>query len=205
MTEPLVAAPGELMYYSNANYVVLGAVLEAVTGKGLEDALRELVFRPANMNSTTLASAANLGTAAVRYHFAEDDPVGFRGYVPNLETDDLRADASGGAYTNIDDLFAFHRSLYNGRLLSADLTRDILSPVVDFPGTPRPSRYGYGMRFSNCGARPAFGHSGGGPNAGVSNATYATAYGEWTVIVLSNTNAGEDLAITLCEAVSRSG
>jgi D-alanyl-D-alanine carboxypeptidase len=204
MNGPLIAEPGARMYYSNANYVLLGAVLEAVTGKGLEEALRDLVFRPASMTATTLASGAEAGNGAIRYHFAEDDPLGFRGHVPHLETYGLRADASGGAYTTIDDLFAFHRSLYHGRLLSAALTREMLTPVVDFPGTPRPSRYGFGMRFGSCGGRQTFGHSGGGPNAGVSNATYATLDGEWTVIVLSNANAaGEELAISLCEAVSR--
>lgn len=203
MTQAPNAEPGARMSYNNANYVLLGAVLEAVTGRSLEEALRELVFRPANMTSTTLASGADLRTGAIRYHFAEDDPVGFRGYVPNLGNHEFRADASGGAYTTIGDLFAFHRALYLGRLLSSQRTQEILSPVVDFPGTPRPSRYGYGMRFSQCGTREVFGHSGGGPNAGVSNATYATSDGEWTIIVLSNTNAaGEALAIALCEAVA---
>ena len=205
MVEPPSGEPGARMSYSNANYVLLGAVIEAATGKSLDEALRELVFNRANMNATTLASGADVGTGALRYHFAEDDPVGFRGYRPDLANHQLRADASGGAYTTVDDLLAFHRALYQGRLLSPQRTRDMLAPVVDFPGTPRPSRYGYGIRFSSCGERQAFGHSGGGPNAGVSNATYATADGEWTVIVLSNTNAaGEELAITLCEAVSRS-
>jgi CubicO group peptidase (beta-lactamase class C family) len=207
MTEPLIAEPGARMFYSNANYVLLGAVLEAVTGQSLDDVLQELVFRPANMTSTSLASGAEAGArGAIRYHFAEDDPLGFRGHVPQLETHNLRADASGGTHTNIDDLFAFHRALLQGRLLSANLTREMLSPFVDYPGAPRPSRYGYGLRFSNCGARQAFGHSGGGTNAGVSNATYATMDGEWTVIVLSNTNAaGANLAISLCEAVSGLG
>lgn len=204
MTAPLASEPGARMSYSNAGYVLLGAVLEAVTGRSLEDATRSLVFRPAGMKRTTFKPAMQVKRSATRYVHADDDPVGFRGYIAYTKDDHLAADGSGGAYTTVDDLFAFHRALVKGRLLSRPLTAEILSPKVDFPGAPRPSKYGYGQRFGECSGRPVLGHSGGGANAGISNATYATVDGEWTVIVLSNSNsAGEELAISICEAVAK--
>lgn len=203
MTAPLAAEPGARMSYSNAGYVLLGAVLEASTGLPLERALEQLVLTPAGMTSTSFARGT-IKDRATRYVLAEDDPIGFKAPLPYTKDDHLTGDASGGAYTTVDDLFAFHRALVKGRLLNAKLTSESLVPKVDFPGTPRPSKYGYGQRFGECSGRTVFGHSGGGPNAGVSNATYATTDGEWTVIVLSNTNsAGEELAISICEAVAR--
>lgn len=206
MTAPLAGEPGARMSYSNAGYVLLGAVVEAATGTSLAPALDALVFKPAGMTSTTFAPAISVKDRAVRYVRGDDDPVGLRAPIPHVQHDRLGGDASGGAYTTADDLFAFHRALVGGRLLDARLTSEALTPRIDFPGTPRPSKYGYGQRFGECSGRAVFGHSGGGPNAGVSNATYATTDGEWTVIVLSNTNsAGEDLAISICEAVARAG
>lgn len=204
MTAPLAAEPGARLSYSNAGYVLLGAVLEAATGIPLERALDQLIFKPAGMTSTTFAPGTSVKDRAVRYVLAEDDPIGFKAPIADTTNDHLAGDASGGAYTTADDLFAFHRALVEGRLLNAEFTSDALTPKLDFPGTPRPSKYGYGQRFGECSGRAVFGHSGGGPNAGVSNATYATTDGEWTVIVLSNTNsAGEELAISICEAVTR--
>lgn len=204
MTAPLASEPGARMSYSNAGYVLLGAVVEAATGTPFATALDRLVFKPAGMTRTSFTPTNAVADRAVRYVRADDDPVGFKTPLAYTRDDHLAGDASGGAYTTADDLFAFHRALVGGRLLDAKLTAAALAPKVDFPGTPRPSRYGYGQRFGDCSGRAVFGHSGGGPNAGVSNATYATTDGEWTVIVLSNTDsAGEELAISICEAVAR--
>jgi CubicO group peptidase (beta-lactamase class C family) len=48
---PLSSEPGKKYEYSNLGYVVAGAMIEAVTGKSWEDALREQVFSPLNMTS----------------------------------------------------------------------------------------------------------------------------------------------------------
>lgn len=204
MTAALAAKPGARMSYSNAGYVLLGAVIEKVTGKRLEVAIGNLVLQPARMRFTTYKSARTIANRATLYHRSDEDPIGFKGLQPDEGHLNLSADASGGAYTSVDDMFRFHRALYKNRLLRPKATTDILEPKVDFPGTPRPSKYGYGIRFGACSGKQVFGHSGGGPNAGVSAATYATRDGEWTVIVLSNyVAAGEELAISLCEAVTR--
>ncbi len=57
------AAPGARYAYANANYVVLGAVIEAVTGQAYSDAMQALVFGPLGMAHTTadLDTARRLG------------------------------------------------------------------------------------------------------------------------------------------------
>ena len=81
----------------------------------------------------------------------------------------------------------------------------MLQTRIDFVGTPRPSKYGYGVHFDSCGTNAIFGHEGGGPNSGVSSLAYRTLEGGWTVIVLSNYDPGPagDLALSICEFVAQ--
>lgn len=65
------AAPGEHFEYSNANYTVLGAIIEQVTGRSFEEALQVLVFGPLGLTSTTsdLDLARSNGLAAGYYNW----------------------------------------------------------------------------------------------------------------------------------------
>jgi CubicO group peptidase (beta-lactamase class C family) len=143
---------------------------------------------------------------ATGYLRPADDPLGFGPRFSNHQFLGHKGDGSGGLYTTAEDLLAFHRALTSGRLLSPDLTKLMLQAHTDFPGTPRPSKYGYGVRLTECAGQAVFGHSGGGPNSGVSTATYGPQDGSWTVIVLSNYDppAPEDFALEVCEAMGRS-
>ena len=60
--DPLVAPPGEKYLYSTYGYNVLGAVIERVTGKSFEDALRSLVFAPSKMRETSFAAGPDTTT-----------------------------------------------------------------------------------------------------------------------------------------------
>jgi CubicO group peptidase (beta-lactamase class C family) len=205
MTAPPAAEPGAGFAYSNAGYVLLGAVIEGATGRSYEEAVRTLVLDPAGMKRTGFwPVTAIVPNRATGYLRPEEDPLGFGPRRANHQYLGFKGDASGGAYSTVDDLFAFHRALLGNRLLGAAGTQQMLSPKVDFPGTPRPSKYGFGVRLSECASRPVFGHSGGGANSGVSAATYATPDGRWTVIVLANYDpAGEELATDICDFIAR--
>ncbi len=206
MTAPHAFAPDEGFAYSNAGYVLLGAVIEAASGQPFDDAIERLVFRPAGMTRTDNRPVTEpVPNRAAGYLRPEDDPLGFGPRYENSKHLGWGGDASGGAYSTLDDLFAFHRALWSGRLLGAEATAEMLTARTDFPGTPQPSEYGYGVRLTKCGTASVFGHAGGGANSGVDASTYVTLDGRWTVIVLSNDDppAGEEIAASLCEAVVR--
>jgi CubicO group peptidase (beta-lactamase class C family) len=204
---PAVAEAGKRFSYSNAGFILLGAVIERVSGQSFEKALRSLVLEPAGMRRTGAQPVtAVLPNRATGYLRPADDPLGFGPRFSNHQFLGHKGDGSGGLYTTADDLLAFHLALTSGRLLSPDLTQVMLQAHTDFPGTPRPSKYGYGVRLTECAGQAVFGHSGGGPNSGVSTATYGAPDGSWTVIVLSNYDppAAEDFALEVCEAMGRS-
>jgi len=204
----MLSPPGEAderFAYSNAGYILLGAVAENVTGLSYPQLVEQYVFRPAEMtHSGFWPVTAIVPDRATGYLRPADDVLGFGPRFSNEQFLGYGGDASGGAYSTVDDLFAFHRSLRNGALLSPDSVSAMLSLSTEFPGTPRPSRYGLGMRLEACGTAQTYGHSGGGANSGVSAATYATVEGDWTVIALGNTDPmPELLAFEVCDLVHR--
>lgn len=205
MTAALQFAPGERFNYSNAGYVLLEAVIEKATGESYADALAQLVFAPAGMTRTGLwPVTAIVPNRATGYLRPADDPLGLGPRFSNQQFLGYGANGSGGHYSTATDMFAFLSALMSGRLLGSDSTAEMLQPRIDFVGTPRPSKYGYGVHFDSCGGNAFLGHEGGGPNSGVSSLAYRTLENGWTIIVLSNYDPGPpgDLALSICEFVA---
>jgi D-alanyl-D-alanine carboxypeptidase len=205
MTKPLQFKPGERFNYSNAGFVLLGATIEKATGKSLAQATKALVFDPAGMTRTGFWPVTSIvPNSATGYLRPEDDPLGLGPRFSNEQFLGYGANGSGGHYSTAPDMFAFLSALADGRLLGSEATAEMLQPRIDFVGTPRPSKYGYGVHFDSCGGNAIFGHEGGGPNSGVSSHAYRTLEGGWTIIVLSNYDPGPagDLALSVCEFVA---
>lgn len=205
MTQPLLFEPGSRFAYSNAGFVLLQAAIERASGKSFGDALRELVFEPAGMGRTALIPVtAIVPNRATGYLRPEDDPLGLGPRFSNAQFLGFVGDGAGGEYSTAADMLAFNRAIATGKLLGPDFTKEMLTPRIDFAGAQRPSKYGYGMNLAKCAGHSAFGHSGGGPNSGVSSVDYYVRDSGWSIIVLSNYDppAAEDLAFSICEFVA---
>lgn len=198
--------PDKGFAYSNAGYVLLGAAAERATGLSYEELVERYVFRPAGMDASGFwPVTAIVPNRATGYLRPADDPLAFGQKFSNEQFLGYSGNASGGAYSTVDDLFAFHRALATGRLLKPETVKAMTGTSVEFAGSPRPWRYGLGFRLEDCAAVPTLGHAGGGANSGVSSATYSTLDGSWTVIVLGNTDPmPEQVAIDVCELAHRS-
>jgi CubicO group peptidase (beta-lactamase class C family) len=205
MTEPLAFKPGEHFGYSNAGYVLLQAVVEKATGKPFGDAIQELIFKPAGMTHTGLwPVTAIVPNRATGYLHAEDDPLALGPRHSNEQFLGYGANGSGGEYSTAEDMFRFLSAIADGRLLGMAATKEMLTPRIDFGGSPRPAKYGYGVDLEQCAGHPIFGHEGGGPNSGVSSLAYRIIDSGWTIIVLSNYDppAAGDLAFSICDFVA---
>ena len=109
--EAPVHAPDTQSSYSNTNYIVLGLIVERITGKPLDKVLQQRIFAPAGMNDTSLATAR------------VTDPPRVHGYAGQQDVthDDLTlAWAAGGVVSSARDLDAFLRGLTSGQLLDAE-------------------------------------------------------------------------------------
>jgi CubicO group peptidase (beta-lactamase class C family) len=173
VTEPLQFAPGSRFGYSNSGYVVLGAIVEAVSGLNYYDYVRERVFKPAGMRQTgwyTLNPASNMA-----HGYAQVDTSGTW----------VAGNPSGGAYSTVGDLLRFAQALFANKLLSPQLTKLVLAGKVD---TPRPgparTRYAYGFEEQVRNGVRIVGNGGGQP--GVEAQLRIFPRPGYAVIVLAN-------------------
>jgi D-alanyl-D-alanine carboxypeptidase len=148
-SRPLRFEPGSRFEYSNYGYVLLGAVIEAVTGQSYYDYVRNNVFGPAGMTSTdSLPESEDVPHRAIGYMRSGD------AWVANTDTLPWRGTAAGGGYSTVGDLMRFAQALNSGALISkATLTEAT---------RPHQQDYGYGFDVRQQPIR-SYGHGGGAP------------------------------------------
>lgn len=104
--------PGERFSYSNSGYVLLGAIIEAVTEKSLPDVLQEKILEPLGMNDTGFEKKGEvLKNRATGY-----DRQGIT-YTLAYPIDMSVAYAAGGMYSTVEDMFLWDQALYTSKLL----------------------------------------------------------------------------------------
>jgi CubicO group peptidase (beta-lactamase class C family) len=144
--------PGARFEYSNYGFVLLGALIEHVSGATYDDYVRDHIFRPAAMRSTgALPEAVEVPERAVGYLRLSPASA----WEPNTYTLPWRGTAAGGGYSTVGDLLRFAQALGSGGLLSeatlAEATR------------PHQQQYGYGFDVQGQGRLASYGHGGGAP------------------------------------------
>ncbi|WP_230203200.1 serine hydrolase domain-containing protein [Parafrankia discariae] len=173
--EPPRFAPGSGYSYSNAGFVVLGAIVERVTGQAYADYTREHVFTPAGMRDTVVRSRRPVDVGGMAHPYALVGPDGrpldlgpapAAELPPGTETRDLGdqvqgASPAGGAVSTAADLVGFADALLRHRLLSRELTDLVLAGKVQLT-QPAPAPGDAGTGGSGPGAAPAPA-PGGGP------------------------------------------
>jgi D-alanyl-D-alanine carboxypeptidase len=148
----LTQEPGARFEYSNYGFVLLGALIERVTGGSYDDYVRDHVFRPAGMRSTgALPESVDVPDRAVGYLRTAPGS----DWAPNTDTLPWRGTAAGGGYSTVDDLLRFAQALGSGRLLS----KATLAEAT----TPHQQQYGYGFDMQGQGRLASYGHGGGAP------------------------------------------
>jgi CubicO group peptidase (beta-lactamase class C family) len=168
----LAFEPGSQFQYSNYGFVLLGAIIEAVTGRSYYDHVREQVFEPAGMTRTdSLPEEDVVDERAVGY-LKQNGTL-----APNTGTLPWRGTAAGGGYSTVRDLEAFAQALLSGKLLSKET----------FAEATKAHRNNYGFGFVVKGkydGTVTWGHSGGA--AGMNGELVVNPESGWVVVALSN-------------------
>lgn len=133
--QPLRFAPGAGELYSNTGYEILGGIIEKVTGARYEDAVRDLVFRPAGMDSSGFFRRGSGERVAVGYGTRQGGPR------PNLPLLTPVGSASGGSFATAADLGRFLDAMASDRLLRREYT-DLLFNRFRPEPLPRRTRFG---------------------------------------------------------------
>ncbi len=154
--------PTGVFKYSNAGYIVLGAIVERLSGRSYEEYLGQHVFPIADMQRSGLVPATGDAEGLVR----EDVGGEFR----VSEHTKRSGSSAGGAYMPAGDMYRFAQALLAGRLVSRTTLAEMLRPhVVVRPATAeRPgTAWGLGFGLSGEGTDLMFGHNGGAPGIDV--------------------------------------
>lgn len=134
--KPLLFDPGTNRQYSNGGYIVLGLIIEKVSGQSYFDYVREHIYKIAGMENTT--------------HFEADVPVGnvASGYTNNWDENDnpseprrnniysrpARGSSAGGGYSTVDDLLKLVTALKDNKLSAPRVSEEISHQGIGIAG-----------------------------------------------------------------------
>lgn len=164
--------PGDNNRYANYGYILLGRIIEEVSGQTYPDYLRDHIFKPAGMTRTGFEPESMTVAGRAKGYMS-----GPQGLTRNTDTLPPAGTSAGGGYSTVGDFLAFATALTSHKLLSAENTRLLTSKKVS-------NGYAYGFQdFSNSEMRMV-GHGGGAP--GMNGDLRIIGDGKAVVVALSN-------------------
>lgn len=131
-------SPGAKNVYCNSNYILLGAIVEKLSGRGFGEFVKANIFDPLGMRSTSCAGSLKdvprLATAYEPARTADDKPDWSRFLIARPYT--MRAlYAAGGCLSSVEDLSRFNEALLRGKLLRKESLAYSFKPVALNDGT----------------------------------------------------------------------
>lgn len=189
----MVFEPGMDWAYSNTAFVLLGAVIEAATGKPWGEVMKERLFDPLGLAATAMDSPDEI-VAGRASGYSRDLPPRTDDVLTNTSYLSMSFPGAAGAMrSTTDDLCRWHQALLGGQVLTAAALDKMLTPATLADGTPalndgNPANYGLGI-----GAGQAILSHSGGINGFVSYlGTHRDA--DVTVATMVNTDSGDTLS-----------
>ena len=175
--KPLLFQPGEKHRYSNAGYVLLGLIIERVTGNRYEDQLDSSIFIPLKMNNTFInhpgIKVRNLVTG---YQLTKD------GYLATGHVSSTHFYGGGSVLTNTNDMAKWYRGLKSGKIINTASVHEAMSPTMLNDGET--ANYGFGFEMSTLSNMEIIEHGG--------STVDSEAYSLWIkemdihIVILSN-------------------
>jgi len=178
--------PGEKFSYSNSGIVILGAVIEKVTGMAYPDYLQKHILGPTQMHDTGINYLEDVvKNRAVGY---------YRMITGEYKRNIYRvppANADGGIETTAPDLLKFDQALYTTSLVNEESKRKMFTAFLD--------NYGYCWEIRREHNNVIISHGGGAPGVSAAFRRYTTD--RYTLVVLSNYGGGATPVANAIEAI----
>jgi CubicO group peptidase (beta-lactamase class C family) len=168
--------PGSRWEYSNYGFILLGAVIEKVSGENYYNYVREHVYLPAGMTSTP----SGMEDKAIPNRSINYTKMGSAHWIPNTDTLINTGTPAGGGYSTVGDLLRFADALRENKLLDAHYTTLLTTGRVATPFGLE--AYGFGVQTVN--GNKCFGHN--GSSRGVNGDLEMCLDSSYTVVVLAN-------------------
>ena len=176
--------PGTKWEYNNLGFVLLGRIIEIVTGQDYYDYMQKNVFAPAGATNASFPLLPNDGVAVVPMALPYETDFDFKslrfGFLNHLGKQGRRGSSAGGGVASALDLLKLSNAMNAGRIVKPE-THSLHTSAKPDLGSPN---YGYGFFARKYGNRPLVGHGGNALGQ-------CTEFGElkdtpYTIVVLSN-------------------
>ncbi|MHC4991541.1 MAG: serine hydrolase, partial [Planctomycetota bacterium] len=185
--DPIAFEPGARFQYSNAGPIVLGLIIERITGQSYYDYVREAICKPAGMVDTDCYEMdVPVPNLAMGYTNRRID--GARESGPrrnNLFMHSVKGGPAGGGYSTVEDLVRFGEALRQHRLLGPEYADLLVSGKVGMGGGAQYA-YLFGDHVEN--GHRSYGHNGGAPGISAELRVYPEL--GYSYAVLSNYDGG---------------
>ena len=153
---PAVSKPGEVWNYNNSGYVLIGAIIEKVTGKAWHEALEERITRPLGLASIRDGVAGEAASPAMAQGYSgEATAAAAKSQYIHMSA----PGAAGSLIGTVGDLAKWAQALHHGKVVDAAHYKLMITPTTLPDGSTVP--YGFGLGLDALRAKPAIGHSGG--------------------------------------------
>lgn len=152
--EPMDFDPGEKWLYNNSGYIILGHIIEEISGKSYEEFISEHIFTPLKMNNSCYGSKQRLvKNRATGYSPSEN---GFRNATYLSMTLPY---AAGSIMSTVDDMLLWHKAIHNNSLITGKTRTLAFTTTVLNNGAAE--NYGYGWQMNEINGVTSIEHGGG--------------------------------------------
>ena len=173
--KPLEFQPGEKWNYSNSGYVLLGYLIEKISGQSYSQFVQENIFNPVGMKDSGYDSNSTIIAHRASGYASSDKGLVNAGYI------DMSIPLSAGAlYSTTEDLLRWEQGLLGGKLLSAVSLQKMTTPFKN--------DYAFGLGVRDVNGHKLIEHGGGIEGFNTDLAYYPDD--KLTVVVLANQNTG---------------
>ena len=196
--KPLESEPGAKFSYSNAGPIVLGLIIEKITGQSYYDYVKEHIYKPAGMiNSGCFEVDRDEPNLAIGYthrdYDGSSDPDHWRN---NLFLHAIKGGPAGGGYSTVEDLVSFATALQNHVLLNKEYTDIVTTGKVPM-GPDAKYAYLFGDETKN--GHRFFGHNGGAPGINAELSIFPES--DYVVAVLANYDGAASMVASRARAL----
>ena len=138
--EPMKFVPGTRFSYSNGGYILLGVVIEELTGLRYQDYVEQVIFKAAGMHRSGFFAFNQLPEKTALGYIEEEGR--WRTNIYNLP---IVGASDGGAFTTIDDLENLWKAFWENKILPRELVELYVTPYVKAGGEGKHTYFGQGL------------------------------------------------------------
>ncbi|MGQ7829749.1 serine hydrolase domain-containing protein [Altererythrobacter sp. Z27] len=191
--QPIVFEPGADWSYSNAGYILLGRIVENVSGESYFDYVERHIFEPAGMTSSGFGSLEDVTEKLATGYFK--DGAFATTWKANWMTLPFKGSPAGGGYSTNEDLLKFANAFQGGKLVGPATLQKMFEDGVRVG----PGKYaaGFGDRPSN--GRQIRGHAGGAPGM---SANLAMVWETGAAVAVTSNQGDTPTAMLLSERIA---